>query len=248
MRSSTTGTLGSKRTTLPRLPVGPFISPDSKDPRLNSIAAGLNHVRVPIGFWAYDVSGGEPYIQGQAEYLDRVIGWGRNHNVKIMIDLHGAPGSQNGYDNSGRRGQALFATDGNNVNRAKNVIQTLSEKYSDPAYWQVVTSLCLLNEPATYLNDQLLQTTLQYWRDAYGAARYPWAPQGSASKSGLALIISDGFQPLSTFNGFMTEPTYETVMIDTHNYQVFDDTQNAWDWPTHLRVGPPVPSMESADV
>jgi glucan 1,3-beta-glucosidase len=155
-----------------------------------------------------------------------------------MIDLHGAPGSQNGYDNSGRRGQALFATDGNNVNRAKNVIQTLSEKYSDPSYYRVVTSLCLLNEPATYLNDQLLQTTRQYWKDAYGAARYPWAPQGSASKSGLALIISDGFQPLSTFNGFMMEPNFETVLIDTHNYQVFDNTQNAWDWPTHLRVSP----------
>ena len=153
-----------------------------------------------------------------------------------MIDLHGAPGSQNGYDNSGRRGQALFATDGNNVNRAKIVIQTLSEKYSDPSYYRVVTSLCLLNEPATYLNDQLLQTTRQYWKDAYGAARYPWAPQGSASKSGLALIISDGFQPLSTFNNFMTEPNFETVLIDTHNYQVFDNTQNAWDWPTHLRV------------
>ena len=158
-----------------------------------------------------------------------------------MIDLHGAPGSQNGYDNSGRRGQALFATDGNNVNRAKNVIQTLSEKYSDPSYYRVVTSLCLLNEPATYLNDQLLQTTRQYWKDAYGAARYPWAPQGSASKSGLALIISDGFQPLSTFNGFMTEPNFETVLIDTHNYQVFDNTQNAWDWPTHLRVSPKSP-------
>jgi glucan 1,3-beta-glucosidase len=209
------------------------------------IAAGLNHVRVPIGFWAYDISGGEPYIQGQAEYLDRVIEWARNYNVKVMIDLHGAPGSQNGYDNSGRRGQALFATDGNNVNRAKNVIQTLSEKYSDPSYYRVVTSLCLLNEPATYLNDQLLQTTRQYWKDAYGAGRYPWAPQGSASKSGLALIISDGFQPLSTFNGFMTEPNFETVLIDTHNYQVFDNTQNAWDWPTHLRVSPKSPCPKS---
>jgi hypothetical protein len=36
----------------------------------------------------------------------------------------------------------------------------------------------------------------------------------------------------------MTEPNFETVLIDTHNYQVFDNTQNAWDWPTHLRVSP----------
>lgn len=71
-------------------------------------AAGLNHVRVPIGFWAYDVSGGEPYIQGQADYLDQAIGWARTYGLKVIIDLHGAPGSQNGYDNSGHRGDELW--------------------------------------------------------------------------------------------------------------------------------------------
>jgi glucan 1,3-beta-glucosidase len=72
----------------------------------NAPEAGLNHIRIPIGFWAYDVSGGEPYVQGAAEYLDRAIGWARKYNVKVILDLHGAPGSQNGYDNSGVRGVA----------------------------------------------------------------------------------------------------------------------------------------------
>lgn len=96
--------------------------------------------------------------------------------------------------------------------------------------------LALLNEPATFQNDQLLQTTRQYWYDAYGAARYPWVPEGSASKSGLALVISDGFQPLNTFNGFMTEPNFESVFIDTHNYQVFNDDYQTWDQNRHIRV------------
>ncbi len=82
--------------------------PVSSDADLPCSAAGLNHVRLPIGFWAYDVSGGEPYIQGQAEYLDRAIGWAGNHGLKVLIDLHGAPGSQNGFDNSGRRGSELW--------------------------------------------------------------------------------------------------------------------------------------------
>ncbi|KAI9637448.1 putative cellulase [Dioszegia hungarica] len=197
--------------------------------------AGLNHIRIPIGFWAYDVSGGEPYIQGAAEYLDRAIGWARKYNVKVILDLHGAPGSQNGFDNSGVRGAANWATNSNNVYRAKKVVETLSRKYSDPYYWQVVTMLALLNEPATFQNDQLLQTTRQYWYDAYGAARYPWVPEGSASKSGLALVISDGFQPLNTFNGFMTEPNFESVFIDTHNYQVFNDDYQTWDQNRHIR-------------
>lgn len=100
--------------------------------------------------------------------------------------------------------------------------------------------MSLLNEPATFMNDNLLRTTRQYWYDAYGAARYPWAPQGSASKSGLALIISDGFQPLETFNNFMNEPNFETVFIDTHNYQVFNDDYQTWDQNRHIRVSPRV--------
>jgi hypothetical protein len=235
----TTGTLGSPKMISDKLPVSdqsdawvsPLVLPD-----LISPAAGLNHVRIPIGFWAYDVSGGEPYIQGAADHLDQAIGWARNHNLKVLIDLHGAPGSQNGYDNSGKRGNAEWNTDSNNVLRTKLVIQSLAQKYSDPSYWQVVTMLGLLNEPATYLNSDLLATTRQYWYDAYGAARYPWAASGSASKSGLALVIHDGFQPISTFNNYMTEPNFEDVFLDTHNYQVFSNEENARDWPTHISV------------
>ncbi|WVR07519.1 hypothetical protein IAU60_004561 [Kwoniella sp. DSM 27419] len=151
-------------------------------------AAGLNHVRIPIGYWAYDVSDGEPYLQGQAEYLDKAIGWARKHGIKVMVDLHGAPGSQNGYDNSGHRGDANC--------------------------------------------DQMLQTTKQYWKDAYGAARYP---NVDSSKSGLELVIHDAFQNLSTYQGFMTEPDYEGVFIDTHHYQIFNDDYMTWNYDRHIQ-------------
>jgi aryl-phospho-beta-D-glucosidase BglC (GH1 family) len=54
-------------------------------------------VRVPIGYWAWEVGPGEPYIQGQLPYLRSAVNWARAHNLKLVIDLHGAPGSQNGY-------------------------------------------------------------------------------------------------------------------------------------------------------
>jgi glucan 1,3-beta-glucosidase len=57
----------------------------------------LNHVRIPIGYWAYAVGPGEPYIQGQRNYLGKAIGWAKKYGIKVIIDLHGAPGSQNGY-------------------------------------------------------------------------------------------------------------------------------------------------------
>lgn len=49
---------------------------------------------LPIGYWAFDVSGGEPYHQGQYPYLLKAVQWAKNHGVKVWIDLHGAPGSQ----------------------------------------------------------------------------------------------------------------------------------------------------------
>jgi hypothetical protein len=54
----------------------------------------LNHVRIPIGYWAFDVSGGEPYIQGQYPVLKTAVGWAQTHELKVIIDLHGAPDSQ----------------------------------------------------------------------------------------------------------------------------------------------------------
>ena len=58
----------------------------------------LNHVRIPIGYWAYDVGPGEPYIQGQHDYLVKAVSWAGKYNLRVIIDLHGAPGSQNGYE------------------------------------------------------------------------------------------------------------------------------------------------------
>lgn len=56
---------------------------------------GFNVVRVPIGYWAYDNSD-SPYASGSAPYMDKAIAWARQTGLKVIVDLHGAPGSQNG--------------------------------------------------------------------------------------------------------------------------------------------------------
>lgn len=52
-------------------------------------AAGLNHVRIPVGYWAVVPQGGEPYVQGQLDVLDQAIGWAREAGLKVIVDLHG---------------------------------------------------------------------------------------------------------------------------------------------------------------
>ncbi|KAG5647731.1 hypothetical protein DXG03_008454 [Asterophora parasitica] len=108
-------------------------------------AAGLNHVRIPIGYWAYEVNGGEPYIQGQLPYLARAINWAAKYNLKVIIDLHGAPGSQNGFDNSGlRTSNPSWHLSGSNIARTNAVIKTIANNYKDQT--ATVAAIAPLNE------------------------------------------------------------------------------------------------------
>jgi glucan 1,3-beta-glucosidase len=51
--------------------------------------AGLTHVRIPIGYWAVAPIEGEPYVDGQLEYLDQAVSWAAANNLEVIVDLHG---------------------------------------------------------------------------------------------------------------------------------------------------------------
>lgn len=57
-------------------------------------STGLNHVRLPIGYWALDIQPTEPWVNGSWEYVVKAAEWSKKHGLQLMIDLHGAPGSQ----------------------------------------------------------------------------------------------------------------------------------------------------------
>jgi len=66
--------------------------------------AGINHLRIPVGFWAFiDTIPGEPYLSkaGQLDYLEQAMEWAHKRNMYVVVDLHGLPGSQNGEITSG---------------------------------------------------------------------------------------------------------------------------------------------------
>ena len=62
-------------------------------------------------FASRDIADGEPYVNGEWPYLVRAAQWCRTHKMQMWLDLHTAPGSQNGFDNSGRFGEMLWSTD-----------------------------------------------------------------------------------------------------------------------------------------
>jgi glucan 1,3-beta-glucosidase len=63
-----------------------FITPGD----FNAIAgAGMNHVRIPIGYWSVIPIDGEPYVQGAYDKLGEALDWAAGAGLKVMIDLHG---------------------------------------------------------------------------------------------------------------------------------------------------------------
>lgn len=67
---------------------------------------------------------------------------GQEAGLKLMIDLHGAPGSQNGYDNSGQKLDTPgWAYDQGKVDWTKQIVESISREFSDPQYFGVVTGL-----------------------------------------------------------------------------------------------------------
>ncbi|EHL02159.1 putative Glucan 1,3-beta-glucosidase [Glarea lozoyensis 74030] len=150
---------------------------------------GLNHVRIPVGYWALNPNPADPYVQ--------------------------APGSQNGFDNSGKYG-AINWQSGDNVANTLTAIQNLVNRYRNDQ--DVVTAIELLNEPANWGNDMGLVKKFYY--DGWGNVR--------TTSSNTAVVIHDAFLDPQSWNGFMGYGSgVNDVILDTHIYQIFSQGEVA---------------------
>ncbi|KAK7032141.1 hypothetical protein VNI00_013315 [Paramarasmius palmivorus] len=216
-------------------------------------AAGLNHVRIPIGYWAFDLEEGEPYISGQLPYLQQAIGWAQNHNLKVIVDLHGAPGSQNGsvlssppLPNStvsdkpllvsgltilGKESlAALYSTstwhkDPRNVERTNNVIKQIADLFKDNA--SNVPIIEAMNELSWIIRLPAgFDESLPVIKQYfYDTYGNIRFPFGDDRQSDIVVMIADAFQSLDSWKGFMPPPEHEGVMMDKHIYQIFTNDE-----------------------
>lgn len=95
---------------------------------------GVTHVRVPLPHWILQPDRStnrtdtkEPFVSGGAwVYFSRLIQWCRQVGIQVWPDLHTAPGSQNGFDNSGHLESSMTCQgwdgvhDGNNHENNNN--------------------------------------------------------------------------------------------------------------------------------
>jgi glucan 1,3-beta-glucosidase len=72
-----------------------------------------------------------------------------------MIDLHGAPGSQNGFDNSGFRGPREWFWNQTNADRSVAALKVLVAEFTQAGYANTVAAIGMLNEPFPASDDQV---------------------------------------------------------------------------------------------
>ncbi|SCZ96287.1 BZ3500_MvSof-1268-A1-R1_Chr8-2g10094 [Microbotryum saponariae] len=186
--------------------------------------AGLNHIRVPVGYWAVDIdtAAGEPYIPGSLYYLDAAIKWAKKAGLRVLIDLY--------VSSVGRRGSIEWNKNATNLVRTRNVLKVLADEFSKPEYHNVVTAIQPINEPWGH-EPGVLAAAEDYYYDGFQLAKL----DGTDPSRSLLYVIHDAFRGVSHWKAdvipphrqdFMRNSTYEgKVMIDTHIYSIFDEQE-----------------------
>jgi glucan 1,3-beta-glucosidase len=181
-------------------------------------ASGLNAVRIPVGHWIFgDV---EPYV-GSLKYLDWAMKQAEAHGLKVVIDVHTAPGSQNGHDHSGFMGDIRWHTDPQNRAQSIAVLQKLTERYADS---NALYGIELLNEPSQEIPKKYL---LEYYEHGYEVVRHQ-------ADEGVTVIISDAFQP-KKWRRTLSGRKYKNTALDLHLYQCFGAHDKSLSLAEHIR-------------
>jgi glucan 1,3-beta-glucosidase len=179
--------------------------------------AGLDHVRIPYSYWAVTTYDGDPYVYRVSwRYLLRGIEWARKYGLRVNLDLHGLPGSQNGWNHSGRQGAIgwLNGTYGTlNAQRSLAVHNQLSQFFAQDRYKNIIKFYGLANEPK--MTALVVSDVLNWTASAYDLV----------TKNGISayVVFGDGFMGLTNWKGKLTG--YSNLVLDAHQYVIFNQNQ-----------------------
>jgi len=160
-------------------------------------AAGLNCVRLP--FLSSQIA--EP---DTLKLMDQAVAWAGARGIYVILDMHGAPGSQSDQGHTGVAGRNEFFKDPANVSRAEAVWTQVARRYRDNP---TVAGYDLVNEPTgTPGSDTLYVVTDRLYR----AVR--------AEDPTHLVFIEDGYTGVQ-WMPFPGPCGWTDVVYSTHYYQ-----------------------------
>lgn len=170
-------------------------------------SVGLNSVRLPVGWW---VLGDAPPYHAALDVVDNAFTWAARHDLTVLLDLHGAPGSQNGQDHSGKSGLLEWDKKPENIARTLDVLEALARRYGSRFN---LLGLELLNEPWFDVPIPTLET---FYKDAARRVR----PHLPADKF---VVFHDGFRSSQWTRAMLPAAEFSNLMLDAHLYHAFGD-------------------------
>ncbi|KAI0673044.1 glycoside hydrolase [Trametes maxima] len=181
---------------------------------------GINTVRLPIGYWSLgpDFCGGTPFEPVADVYRNswprvvRTINMASDSGIGVLVDLHGAPGSQNGQPHSGISdgNTGLFGNDWY-INRTMAALTFLTGQLANVTN---VVGIQILNEP------QNVDSLPAFYTQAISTMR-----RVSPAAESFPLYIHDGFN-LDQYSDFVGNRS-DFVVQDHHSYFVFTSSDSA---------------------
>ncbi len=134
-------------------------------------AAGFNTVRIPLHYKLFINAEGRPDPTAPGfRLLDRVIAWSAAAGLRVIIDMHAAPGGQTGVNHDDGSGYPLLFYVPQQQRLTAGLWRALADRYkSEPA----VLGYDLLNEPISpYHDEKFLNRRLEpIYRDFVAAIR-----------------------------------------------------------------------------
>ena len=151
-------------------------------------------MRIPVNYGVAEEN--PPFITGM-DTLDWAFRTAKKHGIGVLLDLHGVPGSQNGWDHSGRQGTLGWHTSKENIDHSLRIVGDLASRCKG---YDNLIGFELLNEPRYDVPLDIHQAVLS------GCAIIGCASIYRQEK--CAVVIHDAFRPRDWAN-FMTEPEYQ---------------------------------------
>ncbi|OJT09588.1 hypothetical protein TRAPUB_13965 [Trametes pubescens] len=182
-------------------------------------AAGLNFVRILIAYWAIEVCENKLFLPKTSwTYFLKAIKWARKYGLRINLDLHVLPGSQNGWNHSSKLGTInilLGPMSIANVEQALDYIHIIAKFISQPEYRDIIPLFGIMNEPfSPTIGSDAVE---HFYLHAYEIVR---KASGMGEGKGPWVIFHDVFLSLSHWMSFLQNT--DRMQLDVHQYICFN--------------------------
>ena len=176
-------------------------------------------------------------------YFLKAIEWARKYGLRINLDFHAVPGSQNGWNHSGRLGETNFLRGPMgyvNAQRTLDYIRIITEFISQSEYKDVVVMFGILNEPrgSPVIGEAqldglyvLILFLLCFWETNRLSLSYKAVYDivrgvtGYGEGNGPVISFHEGFLGLPHYSGYLKNA--DRIALDYHPYICFDQQSNS---------------------